>query len=144
MLMRTCTKCFLQKPLEEFPWKFKSLGKRHTVCKECMAKKSNEWYQDNRAAHIQHVYENKKADRERAKRFVFEYLSTHPCVNCGESDPVVLEFDHIKGKNKDIARMVADGSTIAAIQKEIDLCQVLCRNCHARKTAKERGFFRSK
>ena len=26
-LMRTCTKCFLQKPVEEFGWKIDSLGK---------------------------------------------------------------------------------------------------------------------
>jgi hypothetical protein len=86
--------------------------------------------------------ENKKADRERARRFIADYLSTHPCVSCGETDPVVLEFDHIKGKNAAVARLVADGATIDRIQREIELCEVRCRNCHARKTAKERGFFR--
>ena len=141
-MYRTCTKCFLLKPIEEFPWKYESLGKRHSVCKECTAKRSNAWYQDNKASHIQNVMANKIADRERARRFVAAYLSTHPCVSCGESDPVVLEFDHIKGKNAAIARLVADGATIERLQSEIDLCQVLCRNCHARKTATERGFFR--
>jgi len=109
-----------------------------------MAKKSNEWYQDNKASHIQHVAENKKADKDRARRYILDYLSTHPCVDCGESDPIVLEFDHVRGKNKDIARLVMDGYSIDTIQREIDLCQVRCRNCHARKTAKERGFFKSK
>jgi len=77
-----------------------------------------------------------------ARKFIADYLATHPCVHCGESDPVVLEFDHIREKNRNIARLVADGATIKQIQKEIDLCQVLWRNCHARKTAKDRGFFR--
>ncbi len=139
---RTCTKCFLQKPIEDFPWKNKLLGKRHAVCKECYAKRSNLWYQDNRDSHIHNVMENKKADRERARRFILEYLSDHPCVDCGETDPVVLEFDHVRGKNAAIARLVADGATIDRIGREIDLCEVRCRNCHARKTARERGFFR--
>jgi hypothetical protein len=86
--------------------------------------------------------ENKKVDRQRARRFVADYLSTHACVDCGESDPVVLEFDHVKGKNAAIARLVADGVTLDRLQQEIALCEVRCRNCHARKTARERGFFR--
>jgi hypothetical protein len=141
-LMRTCTKCFLQKPIEEFPWKNRLLGKRHAVCKECTAKRSNDWYQDNKASHIQNAMANKIADRERARKFVDDYKATHPCVECGQSDPVVLEFDHIKGKNAAVARLVADGATIDRIQREIDLCEVRCRNCHAKKTARERGFFR--
>ena len=86
--------------------------------------------------------ENKIADGERARRFVAGYLSTHPCVDCGERGPVILEFDHVKGKNIAIARLVADGATLNRIQSEIELCEVRCRNCHARKTARERGFFR--
>jgi hypothetical protein len=35
---RYCTKYFLQKPIEDFPWKNRLLGKRQTVCKECYAK----------------------------------------------------------------------------------------------------------
>ena len=139
---KTCTKCFLNKPIEDFPWKYKSLGKRHAVCKKCTAKRSKSWYHDNKTAHIQNVMKKKRADRIKARKFIADYLARHPCVHCGESDPVVLEFDHIRGKNRNIARLVADGATIKQIQKEIDLCQVLCRNCHARRTAKDRGFFR--
>ena len=141
--MRTCTKCFLQKPIEEFPWTYKSLGLRHTVCKECVAKKSNEWYYKNREWHMQNVQEHKVADRERARRFVIEYLSSHPCVDCGETDPVVLEFDHVRGtKTKDISTLIRNGVTLARLQEEISLCEIRCSNCHRRKTARERGYFK--
>ena len=39
-------------------------------------------------------------ERNEAKTFVQEYLSTHPCVDCGETNPIVLEFEHVRGKKK--------------------------------------------
>ena len=98
-LYRTCTKCFLQKPIEDFPWKNQSLGKRHAVCKECYAKRSNDWYKDNKTSHIQNVVENKKADRIRARVFVSLYLSTHPCVDChGSRSGLSLNSIMVRGK----------------------------------------------
>ncbi len=67
----------------------------------------------------------------------------HPCVQCGESDPMVLEFHHLGGKEKEISFMITGGYPIAKIQAERDKCQVLCANCHRRKTVKERGWFRN-
>ena len=94
-LYRTCTKCFLEKPIEEFAWKDRTINKRHAVCKECTAKRSSEWYYENREHHIQNVAANSKSYRDQAREYVYQYLSTHPCVECGEKDPIVLEFHHL-------------------------------------------------
>ena len=65
------------------------------------------------------------------------------CVKCGENGPVVLEFDHVRGKKKaNITDMAHAGYSIKTLQEEIDKCQVLCANCHRRKTSEQQGWFR--
>ena len=74
--------------------------------------------------------------------FVFEYLKAHPCVDCGESDPVVLHFDHVRGvKMMTISAAITRG-TLAALFQEIDKCEVRCANCHLRRHAIEKKFYR--
>ena len=76
--------------------------------------------------------------KRRIRGVVQEYLETHPCVDCGESDPVVLEFDHVRGeKVMDIAGMKARAASLFTIDNEIAKCDVRCANCHRRKTAQE-------
>ncbi len=140
---RVCTKCGLPaQPIENFPWKSRLRGKRHAVCKTCTAKRSGDWYENNKERQIEYVRNNNRNYRENARQFIFEYLSTHPCVDCGETDPTVLEFDHVKGeKNSEVSRLIGRGASIDAIKNELSLCVVRCANCHRRKTAKEQGWF---
>jgi hypothetical protein len=60
----------------------------------------------------------------------------------GETNPVVLEFHYRYGKERAVSTMVAYGLSIATIQKEIDKCDVLCTNCHRKRTSKDQGWFR--
>ncbi len=64
-----------------------------------------------------------------------EYLACHPCVGCAESDPLVLEFDHLQNKRANVSQLTAAGWSIRRLQREIDLCEVVCVNCHRRRTA---------
>ena len=76
--------------------------------------------------------------------WVNEYLERHPCVWCGESNPIVLEFDHLDHAEKSwaIGRAIANVPSIARLEKEVAKTQVLCANCHRVKTARERGSHR--
>lgn len=56
------------------------------------------------------------------------------CTDCGESNPIVLDFDHLKNKKYNISRMVHDGFSWKAIKKEIEKCEVVCANCHRIRT----------
>ena len=78
----------------------------------------------------------------RNARFVIEYLETHPCVDCGESDPCTLDFDHVRGDKKFcVSKRVNTASKWETILAEIEKCEVRCANCHRRKTAKEQGWY---
>ncbi len=90
------------------------------------------------------MHEPIKKRREEAERFIYEYLSVHTCVDCGEYDFSVLTFDHVRGKKMDISQMVTQGYSIEAIMKEIARCEVVCSNCHMRREQRRRsgGRFR--
>lgn len=78
------------------------------------------------------------------KAKVLEYLATHPCQDCGEPDPIVLEFDHRdqSAKVDSVARLVNDCKSWETVLEEIQKCDVRCANCHKRRTAKQLGFWK--
>lgn len=82
--------------------------------------------------------------RERNWERLVEYLEMHPCVDCGEADIIVLEFDHLPEFEKrfEIGRaVVASTRSWKLILSEIERCEVVCANCHRRRGAR-RGQFR--
>lgn len=82
---------------------------------------------------------------EQAKKHAFqlvgEYLRLHPCVDCGESDVRVLDFDHLPGTRKthEVMRLVRNGHNAERIRAEIATCEVHCRNCHTIVTYERAG-----
>ena len=143
--MKVCNSCRLPKDETEFNWRYKSLGIRHPTCRECQKPFRKNWYEGNaKERHLKNVKERKEEVRRLAREYVLAYLLTHPCIECVESDPRVLEFHHRYGKDKAISELIAGGYSIATIQAEIDKCDVLCANCHRKITVEERGWFRGK
>ena len=110
-------------------------GLQH-ICRTCQ----RGYYQRNKT-HIQGL---KRANKERLRQeqaaLVLDYLESHPCVDCGETDLVVLEFDHCRDeKFAGVATMIGSYSTRAVLE-EIAKCDVVCANCHVRRTAKRAGW----
>ena len=144
MAKKVCVTCLQEKDETEFNWRYKALGVRHKTCRECHHKHQNNWYERHKEQHLENVHARKRRVRDDAREYVWQYLSTHPCISCGASDPVVLEFHHREGKDNAVSEMVAGGYPIHTIQKEIDKCDVLCANCHRKLTHTERGWFRGR
>jgi hypothetical protein len=69
-----------------------------------------------------------------------QFLREHPCVRCGASDPVVLEFNHLDpgAKSGNICDMVHFRVSINGLRQEMAKCEVLCANCHQRHTTRVR------
>ena len=138
MSTQVCNHCGEEKPIEAFNWRWKHLNKRQRTCRSCQNDQKANWYQKNKDTHKANVYHNKLAKIKESRAYAWEYLSTHPCVDCGETDPIVLEFDHVKGNKKEtVMKLVKDGYSIDIIQKEISKCVVRCANCHKRKTYRD-------
>lgn len=74
---------------------------------------------------------------------VLAYLANNPCVDCGEDDPRVLEFDHVRGKKiAAVSVLVNKCKPIQDIDDEILKCDVRCANCHKRKTHTDLGWWK--
>jgi hypothetical protein len=143
-MTKTCNHCGRELPLNEFNWRYKSLGVRQPCCRECQKNQKNDWYIRNQESERVRLREQKSQNKASLQAYIWDYLSNHPCIDCGEADPRVLEFDHVRGdKHSSISKMVTDNRSLAAVQEEIQKCVVRCSNCHRRRHYKDYGGFRS-
>lgn len=69
---------------------------------------------------------------------VLAVLQFAGCVDCGERDPVVLDFDHVGPKRRTIAQLTPVAS-LQRLKEEIAQCEVRCCNCHRMVTYARRG-----
>jgi len=141
---KTCPRCETHKPAAEFNKNKRSKSGLQTYCRECQRERDREHYANNPERRRQITKgrkRNNKRYRRAAEQLVVEHLRSHPCVDCGETDIVVLQFDHVRGK-KDvpISVMVTRGYSTQRIQKEIEKCEVRCGNCHQIRTAHEQNY----
>lgn len=86
------------------------------TCKSCRYKKSNRYK-------------------------LLEHLKSCKCEDCGETNPVVLEFDHTSPEEKSFNISDCNKYSWSTVLQEIDKCQVVCANCHRVRTAKQFGWY---
>lgn len=104
-----------------------------------------EWYQRNKEVHKANASARRAAIAAQNRLELVLYLGKHPCVDCGETDIIVLQFDHVRGKKRgNISEMISGGFPWKTILSEIEKCEVRCANDHLRRTAKEQKFFKAK
>lgn len=137
--MKICGKCKQEKMLEEFAWKQKVKGIRQYQCRVCQYAYRTEHYQKNK----EKIYTQIKVRQQELKDKLWAYKSSHVCVDCGEQDAVVLEFDHLRDKVENISTLVLKGAAWETVLSEIEKCEVVCCNCHRRRTHKRGGWVRN-
>jgi hypothetical protein len=137
---RRCTGCGEARPLEDFSYRDRARGRRRARCRFCMRAYAKEHYRRNKARYAT-ADGGRRSSRRDLAREIDEYLRAHPCVDCGESDPLVLEFDHRDGADKvETVAFLRVRGTRDELLAEIAKCEVRCSNCHQRRTAKQFGW----
>jgi hypothetical protein len=137
-----CSRCGETKPAEEFAWRRRRILQPDTYCRPCRREYGKEHYSKHKQRYIDQAAEVKRPKRIDRTQHLIEYFKTHPCVDCGDTDPVVLEFDHLGEKEFDIGTQI-DSRPWPAILAEIEKCEVVCANCHRRRTAIRRQSYRA-
>lgn len=97
---------------------------------------------------------SKKKSINKYYTFLRAWCSINPCIDCGEDDYTVLEFDHVRGKKVASISTIASGkgykrpdsvkerrSTFKTLLEELQKCEVRCANCHRRKTAERLNYY---
>jgi hypothetical protein len=139
---KVCGVCGEVKPAEDFNWRRRSMAQRDSMCRPCRALYKQEHYRSNRQRYIDNARARTARVVEERTRFVVGYLRSHPCVDCGETDVLVLEFDHLREKSFNVSAGLRGGCSLEALFEEMAKCEVVCANCHRRRTARRGGFMR--
>ena len=135
-MTKFCSSCKQNKSITEFAKNSVKKDGLQTTCKACQALSGAARYQRTKPRYK----ERNNALRVRNQLAVYEYLKTHPCIDCGNDNPVVLTFDHVRGKKLDtISDMVKQSWGLKTIFDEIAKCEIRCFNCHMIKDSLRRG-----
>lgn len=86
----------------------------------------------------------KRQKREWLRNMFNEIKMSNFCQRCGLEDPdypSVFDFDHQNHEDKEhnVSNMIGQCRNWPMIFAEILKCQILCANCHRRKSVDERG-----
>ena len=97
-------------------------------------------YQKNKQEYIEKAKVYNKNQRKQNREYLYRVKRFLGCIDCGETDPVVLDFDHVRGdKEYNLSTMAHSAFSITRMKEEIRKCEVRCSNCHRKKTHERRN-----
>jgi hypothetical protein len=143
MTSKYCTSCCEEKDIEDFHWKDKAKNIQCSSCRSCVAVRNKQHYMTNKQVYISKARHRNLRIYDENRKHLCDYLSVHPCIDCGCNDIRVLEFDHVRGiKVDEVSRLLSKRTSWNTIEAEIAKCEVRCANCHRIKTNERGGFWR--
>lgn len=109
----------------------KTLASGKKYCKNCQANYQKKHYQNNKK-----YYKDKARARDKKiSDFISSLKKDKPCIDCGVVyPPYVMDFDHREDKKYNISHMARLGLSEDAILLEISKCDLVCSNCHRKRT----------
>ena len=136
VVLRRCGRCGEDLPTANF--------NRHATgyqwwCRECF----RAYFRARGEVHREQSREARRRRRREVRAFLDDYLRSHACAECGEADPIVLEFDHVGAKRGHVAVLAGGGISMRGIKRELVNCEVVCVNCHRVRSARAQQWWRS-
>jgi hypothetical protein len=138
---KVCCACKINKLLDEFSKKSTAKDGLQSRCKVCQRLKVNEHYANNMQYYKDKAFKRDTKVIAYHRSFLITYLRNHPCIDCGNSDVEVLQFDHIDRTTKlnEVSNLLS-GSTQKLLD-EIAKCQIRCANCHIKRSRRQLGWW---
>src|SRR5688500_9549699 len=127
---KCCSRCKRTWPLSDFSRR--ANGTANAWCKACHREYDKLYYRADPAR-----YTRIARERERKLRyFVAELKHNKTCPDCGRIFPhFLLDFDHVQGTKAFILpHIYTRHISIARVLQEIEKCELVCSNCHRRRT----------
>lgn len=142
--MKKCTTCKDNKNLTEFNKNKRKKDGYSNVCRDCNKKYSQKYYNNNKDIQLESVRKRAKVIITENRKKYFQLLSEGKCKKCPEADVFALEYDHRDGEVKvaSIRTMVGAGYCWKTIESEIAKCDLLCANCHRKRTGIAQGWYK--
>jgi hypothetical protein len=128
--VKRCRVCEQDLPLDAY-------GPRRARCRDCIRADGRAFYHST-AGKVVHR-RNQKAGYLRAKE-VLVACKQAPCTDCGgQFPPYVMHFDHRDPTKKKMAvSLFAGARNVPKMLAEIAKCDLVCANCHAVRTHRQR------
>ena len=140
MDMKKCTVCKQDLEISMFNKNKSKKDGLQPHCRTCSHERFKKYYENNKQKQIAVVAERSRKVIREIRCWIADFLKENPCVDCGNSDIRVLEFDHVRGEKKDgVGALVRNNCSLKTVQEEIAKCEVRCRNCHVIKTYERLG-----
>ena len=134
--MKRCSLCKAEKDPGEFNRNKAKKDGLNDVCRSCSNARSATYYAENTGLHKKNACINRDRVRTQNQQHLLQLFECG-CLDCGNKDVRVLEFDHRDPncKRDNVSRMLGLGCGWATILKEVEKCDIVCANCHRIRTS---------
>jgi hypothetical protein len=133
--MRRCRRCGLELPLTAFN---RYRDGHQYWCRKCF----RSYFRERGDLHRRQARQSVRRRQARLRQILLDHLRERPCVDCGETDLRVLELDHVLPRDEYVSQLLQNGVKPSVFTSELMRCQVVCANCHRRRTARRSGWKR--
>lgn len=125
---KTCTRCEISKPIEEFSWKSKEKNLRHHQCRGCKRIYGKAHYFQNKTEYVDKAKAHNEEYRQRNLIFVTEHLRNRCCQKCGATEHLIAH-DGCSVNGNALKFILSKALSIPELESALNSSQILCSTC---------------